>query len=353
MRARAEESLLLAIEGARGRDRRAEARAKVALSYLRYSTQPLEIAEHRAVAEEAIQVLGALDDGLGLARAWDLLAWLDFGQGQCAAAEAAWERSIAHARHAGSTRHELAGLSSLASVAVWGPTPRADAFRRCEDILALVKGHLAGRAVVLGLLGCLQALGGRFDEARQLVGRRDALFEEIGLRHEWARHAHADAWIEMLAGDPVAAERILRRGYETLEGLGGRTQLQVVGSYLARALGLQGRWEEAERLAAEVEGLDPTGFAEIASARCTRGRAAASLGRIDEGVGLASAGLEMIDSTDFLLDRADARVDLGEVLRLAGREDEADALLDEARRLHEQKGNTVSAARAAARLVGR
>jgi class 3 adenylate cyclase/tetratricopeptide (TPR) repeat protein len=350
---RAEEVLLLAIEGAHGSDARAEARARVALSYLRYAIQPREIAEHRAVAEEAIHVLGGLEDGLGLARAWDLVAWLDFGQGQCAAAEAAWERSIAHARHAGSARHELAGLSSLASVAVWGPTPRADALRRCEDILATVHGHLAARAVVLGLLGCLRALEGRFDEARGLVGRRDALFEEIGLQHESARHAHADAWIEMLAGDPVAAERILRRGYQVLEGLGGRTQLQVVGSYLARALGQQGRWEEAERLAVDVEELDPTGIAEIASARCTRGKAAASLGRVDEGIGLARAGLEMIDSTDFLLDRADARVDLGEVLRLAGRDDDADALLDEARRLHEQKGNSVSAARAAAQLVGR
>jgi class 3 adenylate cyclase/tetratricopeptide (TPR) repeat protein len=351
--ARAEEVLLLAIDGARGRDRRAEARAELALSALRYSIQPREIAEHRAVAEEAIVVLTGLDDGLGLARAWDLVAWLDFGQGQCAAAETAWERAIAHARYAGSALHELAGLSALASVAVWGPTPCRDALRRCEDILALVQGHLAGRAIVLGLLGCLQALEGRFDEARTLVGRRDALFEEIGLRHEWARHAHADGWIEMLAGDPVAAERILRPGYETLEGLGGRTQLQVVGSYLARALGMQGRWDEAERLAADVEGLDPTGIAEIASARCTRGRAAASLGRVDEGVRLARAGLEMIDATDFLLDRADARVDLGEVLRLAGHDEEADGLLDEARRLHEQKGNTVSAARAAAQLVGR
>jgi class 3 adenylate cyclase/tetratricopeptide (TPR) repeat protein len=348
----AEEVLLLAIEGARGRDARAEARAKVALSYLRYTIQPREIGEHRSVAEQAIEVLVGLEDGLGLARAWDLVGWLEYGQGQCAAAEAAWERSIEHARRAGSARHELAGLSSLASVAVWGPTPRADALGRCEDILGMVQSHLAGRALVLGLLGCLQALEGRFEEARELVAQRDALFEEIGLRHESARHAHADAWIEMLAGDPVTAERILRRGYETLEELGGRTQLQVVGSYLARALGLQGRWEEAERLAADVERLDPTGIAEIASARCTRGRAAASLGRVEEGVGLARAGLEMIESTDFLLDRADARMELAEVLRLAGRHEEADALLDEARRLHDRKGNTVSAARAAAQLVG-
>ena len=344
--------LLLAIGSAQGRDPRAEARARVALSYLRYAIRPREIAEHRAVAEQAIETLGGLDDELGLARAWNLVGWLEYGQGQCAAAEAAWERSIAHARRAGSSRHELAGLSSLASVAVWGPTPRPVALRRCEDILALVHGHLAGRALLLGLLGCLHALEGRFDEARALVARRDALFEEIGLRHESARHAHADAWIEMLAGDPVAAEGILRRGYETLEELGGTAQLQVVGSYLARALQLQGRWEEAERLAADVERLDPTGIAEIASARCTRGKAAASLGRVDEGVRLARAGLEMIDSTDFLLDRADARMDLAEVLRLAGRGEEADALLDEARLLHEQKGNAVSAARAAAQLAG-
>jgi tetratricopeptide (TPR) repeat protein len=345
---RAEEVLALAIEGARGRDPQAEARATVALSYLRYSIQPQAITEHQAVAEEAIDVLGGLGDGLGLARAWDFVAWLEWGQGRCTAARAAWERSIAHARQVGSTRDELAGLSSLASVAVWGPTPRAEALRRCEDVLQLLQGHLAGRATLLGLIACLYALEGRFDEARALTARRDSLFEEIGFAHESARHAHADGWIELIAGNPERAEEILRRGYETLEQLGGKAQLQVVGSYLTRALAFQARWEEAERLAAEVELLDPTGLAEIASAQCTRGWAAASLGRVEEGLRLARAGVETIDSTEFLLDRADMRMDLAEVLRLAGRRDEAAAALDEARRLHEQKGNVVSARRAGA-----
>jgi tetratricopeptide (TPR) repeat protein len=150
----------------------------------------------------------------------------------------------------------------------------------------------------------------------------------------------------MLSGEAQRAETILRRGYETLERLGAKTQLQVVGSYLARALSMQGRHEEAETLARSVETLDPTGVAERASAWCTRARSAANLGRVEEGERLAREGIETIDRTDFLIDRADARMDLAEVLRLAGRRGEAVAALEEAQRLHEEKGNLVSVERA-------
>ena len=348
---RAEGVLLRAIDGARGGEPGVEARARIALSFLRYSVEPGAIAEHLTEVEQAIDVLAELHDELGLARAWDFRAWLHYGQGQSSAAQAAWERSIGHARRAGSRRDELAGLSWLASIALWGPAPRSHAVRRCEEILEEVHGDLAGRALVLGVLGCLHALEGKFDEARALIARREAIFEEVGLQHESARHAHAAAWVEMLAGDVATAERILRRGYETLERIGARTQLQVAASYLARAVALQQRWEEAERLAAAVEPLDPTGIAEIASARCTRGKAAANLGRADEGERFAREGVAMVDRTDFLLDRADARMDLAEVLRLAGRTDEAARLLGEARRLHDEKGNAVSARRAEALLA--
>jgi len=59
----------------------------------------------------------------------------------------------------------------------------------------------------------------------------------------------------------------------------------------------------------------------------------------------------LIDGTDFLLDRADARMDLAEVLRLAGRSDEAAQPMEEALRLYEEKGNLVSAERACALLA--
>ena len=54
--------------------------------------------------------------------------------------------------------------------------------------------------------------------------------------------------------------------------------------------------------------------------------------------------------SDFLVLRGDAVLVLGEVLRAAGRADEAAPALEEALTLYEQKGNTVSAARAQALL---
>jgi predicted ATPase len=327
------------------------ARARVSLAELRYSTAPGDVAERRREVERAIEVLEAAEDGLGLARAWDLFASLHHGAGRSSAAQAAWERSIEHARRAGSVRDEVAGLSWLASVAVWGPTPRAEARRRCEEILGRVKGTLEEEASVLGLLGCLSALAGDFDEARSLQARRAAIFDELGLELAAAWVAHTTGWVELLAGDAPAAERVLRAAYDTLERARATTQLQVVGSYLAHALVLQGRYEEAERLGLTVEELDPTGIAEIASARSARGLAAAALGRRDEGEQLAAEAVALVDKTDFLIDRADVRTALARILLADGRAEEAAGLLEEALRLHDQKENAVSRERVAALLA--
>jgi tetratricopeptide (TPR) repeat protein len=330
------------IESGQG-EARIEARARIALSELRYSTSPGDLSEQHQEAERAIQVFRETDDQLGLARAWDLVASLHYGQGQNAAAQSAWTQSIEHARRAGSRRDELAGLSWLASVALWGPTHRLEARRRCEDILARVRGDLEEEAQVLGVLGCLSALEGLFDSARELIAQRAAIFAELGLQVALAWKIHLDGWVEMLAGDAHGAERLLRKGYDTLDQIGAKTQLQVVGSYLAQALTMAGQYEEAERLALSIEQLDPTGIAEIALARSARAKAVARLGRVEEGEHLAAEAVSLIDRTDFLIDRADIRTTRGEVLLLAGRLDEALPVLGEARRLHEEKGNIVSA----------
>ena len=63
-----------------------------------------------------------------------------------------------------------------------------------------------------------------------------------------------------------------------------------------------------------------------------------------ERLGREAAGIA--ERTDFLDHRARAHEDLAEVLRLAGQHEAASAELDSAIRLHDQKGNLVSAARA-------
>ena len=349
--ARAEDVLVeaAALATAAG-DERIEAHAQLALSKLRYATEPGEIIPHQRGAERAIRVFDAVSDELGLARAWGLIANLHYGQGRCAPAEAAWVQSIRHARAADNRREELSGLSCLAAVAVWGPSHRLGALERCERIESQVQGNLEEEAYLLGLLGCLRALEGLFAEARALHRRRAAIFAELGLPLASAWHAHTEGWVELLAGDAAAAEQVLRRAYDTLERVGALTQLQVVGAVLARALVTQGRLAEAERLAASVEELDPTGIAEIAAARCARALAAARLGRPGEGEQLARTAVAAIDRTDFLIDRADARVDLAEVLRAAGGAEEARSLLREARELNDLKGNVAAAARVDALL---
>jgi class 3 adenylate cyclase/tetratricopeptide (TPR) repeat protein len=348
---RAEAVLAEAIAGADTiDDPRLEARASLVLAKLRYATKPGEIAAHRRRADRAIQVFERDGDEFGLARAWNLRAELQYGQGQSAAAEEGWRRSIEYARRAGSRREELAALSSLASIALWGPAHRTEGLERCEEILERVKGNMEEEANVLGLLGCLRALEGRFDDAHALLARRAAIFEELGLQLAEAWRAHTSGWVELLAGDAAAAESILRAGYETLERTGAETQLQVVGSYLVRAMAIEGRYAEVEGLALFVEDLDPSGIAEIALARSARGTAVAHQGRASEGERLTREAVEIIDQTDFLIDRADARVNLGDVLLLADRVDDAVPVLAEALELHEAKGNVVSAASARALL---
>jgi tetratricopeptide (TPR) repeat protein len=266
-------------------------------------------------------------------------------------AQDALERSIEHARRAGSREDEVHALTEIAWVAVWGPTPRVEALRRCEQVLEEVKSHPDFEASALAALGCLRALEGHFDEARALHARRMKVLNELGIEVSAAHGSYHAGWVEMLAGDAAAAERVLQPGYEKLAELGATGELQVVGLYLAQAVCSQGGFEETERLALAVEQLDPTSVAEVALARCARAKAIAQLGRVEEGERLAREAAALIDQTEFLVDRADARMDLAEVLQVAGRYDEAAQVLKEALRLHEEKGNLVSAERTRALLA--
>jgi tetratricopeptide (TPR) repeat protein len=79
--------------------------------------------------------------------------------------------------------------------------------------------------------------------------------------------------------------------------------------------------------------------------RTARGRILAARGAFDEALSSCREAALLAEETDDVNMRADVSAQLGEVLALAGRRDEAAGVLEDALRLYEGKGNVVSAER--------
>ena len=264
---------------------------------------------------------------------------------------AAWEEAAAHATGPDADHERVEILGWIASSLFFGPTHAAEGIRRCEEIRSEVEPNLAATAELLQPLAGLHAMQGRFDTARELLATSEAAFDDLGLTLSSAVSHHA-AMVELLAGDPAAAERSLRRGYATLEEMGDRALLSTTAAFLGQALLAQGRAEEAERLAeVSAELAAPDDLVTQVLWRGVRAKGMAGRGELDEAERLASEAVRLADQTDFVNQRAGARADLGAILGQLGRGDDARVALDEALRLYELKGNTVAAAVVEAALV--
>ena len=157
--------------------------------------------------------------------------------------------------------------------------------------------------------------------------------------------------VELLADNPLAAARELRESCEIFEAMGEKSFFSTAAARLAEALYAQERDEEAERwtkrseeTAASLDLLSQVHY------RATRAKIVARQGRLEDAERLAREAVELAESTDSPNLRAGTLMDLAEILRAAGRADEASAALRESLSLYERKGNLVSAARARARL---
>jgi tetratricopeptide (TPR) repeat protein len=198
----------------------------------------------------------------------------------------------------------------------------------------------------------LEAMRGCFGEARTLLAQAHARLEELGHRAMIAS-AGEDYWfVEMLAGDPVAGERELRRSCELLEQMGERSYLSTHAGWLGQALCALGRYDEAEDWAEKARALG-AGDDVITQMLWRQVRAKVLVHRSDleEAERLAREAVALAGETDQLNGYGDALVDLAEVLELAGRREEAAAEVEKALALYVRKGNRVSAQRAQTRLA--
>jgi tetratricopeptide (TPR) repeat protein len=134
---------------------------------------------------------------------------------------------------------------------------------------------------------------------------------------------------------------VLRSTCEVLQEMHELSNLATRAADLAEALYAQSRYEEAEAWARTSEtNAGEDDLTAQPSWRSVRAKVLARRGALEEAERLAREAVGLAEGTDALNQRAKAEADLAEVLRLAGRSDEAAGHLGEALRLYELKGNT-------------
>jgi class 3 adenylate cyclase/tetratricopeptide (TPR) repeat protein len=304
-------------------------------------------------AEGLIEALTALGDDLGLVRAWRLIAEVHWNHARYGATDEALAHAIEHARRAGAKREEADALGKYIGSGVYGPAPVDEIERRCEELQRAGAGPAYEPPASMAL-AWVRGMQGRFDEARELIGQARDSYEDLGLRLRSAYVAETSGGIEMLAGDPVAAERELRTCLNALVEMGEQGGQSTVAAALSHALVEQGRLDEAEEMVAESElTAAEDDVSSLVLGRSARARVLAARGKDEEAERLARDALAHSETTDDLNMRGDTLVDLGEVLSGAGDWRGAAEAFEAARALYVSKGNVVAAEAARRRSADR
>jgi len=215
---------------------------------------------------------------------------------------------------------------------------------------AEVRESPESEAAILRELASLNAIVGRFAVARELLATSNAVYADLGFTLQVASSDHA-AVVEVLAGNPAAAETSMRAAYRALEEMGERSFRSTMAATLGLVILEQGRDEEAEALAEVSARLGAAGdlLTQIRWRR-VRARVLARRAEIQGAEALAREALAIAGATDFVNERADALIDLSHVLEASRRRDEAVSAASGALDLYEAKGNVVAAAAARSRL---
>jgi tetratricopeptide (TPR) repeat protein len=344
----AETTLSLALEGATtARDARVQLRAQLEASFVRLLDAPEGAAEKLLEsATGAIPTFERLGDHRALGRAWLLLGWVRGGiHCQYAAWEEAAEKALEHYRLAGSPASTC--LGQIAGSLYWGPTPVAVALDRCNDLLIQQDVDLDGRAHVLAYQGGLEAQLGRYESGRLSVMEARRIYDDLG-RSEVAAILCGGiaADVELAAGEYAVAEEGLKIICDFFRSTRNRSDLATRAADLAEVLYCQGKLDEAETWTdvSRTSAASDYVSAQV-SWRPVQAKILAQRGAVDTAQDLAREAIELAKSSDGLNRLAKAHRDLGEVLRLAGRGEDATKAFADALRLYELKGNVAESAR--------
>ena len=282
--------------------------------------------------------LVAADDDLGLAEAWSVVGVYRFWLGDGAGSLEAIDRAQIHAERCGSERLMRLASDELLGPFVWGPVPADVVVTRASALLAELEATGSFSFELNQSLAVAHAMQGETDLADARFAMSVAHATELGDRlHLAAAHAQIEAGL--LLGRYAETERVARTGIALLREMGERGYLSTSLIYLADAVVSQDRPDEAQTLLNEAEehAAEDDAVAVIGIFR-NRAKIARGQGRLDDAERLARAAVAAGEPTDYLYEKAVSHQELGEILVLEDRPDEALEQLRIALDLLERKG---------------
>ena len=295
----------------------------------------------RSVAEQAAAVFERSGDDSGLARAWHLISSVEWDLGQAGKQLAALDRALEHAQSAGDAFETAEILLSMTAAIVRGPIGVPAGIARAERIIDQHQANRGAEAYACHALAHLRARLGEFDGAREAAERYRGFLQDTGQVIGFWRSAEMVFDIETLAGDTESANAIAQEAYDHLVERDDRWP--YLCAFLAQARYAMGRFTDAAEMAEiaasstnAIEGA--LGLGVLARVRAREGDVVMAEEQIRKAV-------EIVERTDFLFDRGTVQLDLGEVMELLGRDEEARAARARALEMFEDKGDLVSAAR--------
>jgi class 3 adenylate cyclase/tetratricopeptide (TPR) repeat protein len=283
-------------------------------------------AELRPQVEEALRIRRDLGDPAGIARALLALQDLEWLTGRLRRMSEIDEEALGYARQAGDTglQGRAMSLRTVAFLRGLDSDPRRG-MSMLEEDLAFARKHglLAGESVALRAMGMVTGLGGARSEAKELFERGLAMQRDLGWEFDVLTF-NGDALLDYWAGDTELAVDRWRTVYRELVAVGEKGSLSTVATSLAQGLIDLGETQEAEKAlrTAEETGAQDDVYTQV-GLKAARARLLARSGALADAESMAREAVRDAEAVEYSDLVSTAHLALGDVLRLAGRLDEA------------------------------
>ena len=301
--------------------------------------------ERAEIARQAIPFFEERGDEAGQFFALRVLAAMHWTQGRSAESAAELPRIVELSRRTGAG-HPGFFLHWLAGIHMWGTTPAEEGILQCDELLVEASGLRLAEGSILVSRAVLAAMAGRVDEAHAAAARARPILEDLGGVLPAGIIGNRLSLMYTILGDEETALETMRDPLDVLERLGEQSFYSTLAATYGWALARTGRLEEAEEFITKGREASPSDdWATQIVWREAMAVLEAQRGNLEEGERLAREAVALTEGVDYLPQMGDAWHDLGFVLRLAGRKEEAADAFRQSLALREAKGDVVRAAR--------